>query len=240
MPTIKKRGYAAKRQSEQQIVTLSHTVSDFVAAHRKNVAIIAAIVVAIVIIAAGYSLMRSSQESSAAPLVDAAYEAYSPSQGGSADYAKALDLFRAVQKKYPSTMNGAIAQFYIGNCLMNLGRNDEALKEYQAFASRYSGDKFLLGLVSERMGYLYKALGKQADAIKAFEQADSLIGPGAPTMELAKLYEAAGDMAKSQDKYKIISEKLAGTAWGMEAMGKVQKIASVPGPASAATVTFGK
>jgi tetratricopeptide (TPR) repeat protein len=226
MPTIKKRGNAAKkRDSEQEIRTLAHNASEFLAAHRKNFTIIVSGLAVALILLVGYRIMQSMQEQKATPLVASAYGYYSSSQGTGADYVKALELFRSVRKQYPATRSGAIAQYYIGNCLANLGRNDEALTEYQAFAAKYAGDKFLLGLVYERMGYVYSALGKQADAVKAFEQSESFIGPGVSTVELAKLYEAAGNVTGSQQKYKLIADKLAGTAWAMEAMGKVQKIA---------------
>jgi tetratricopeptide (TPR) repeat protein len=225
MPTIKKRGYAAKRQPEEEIRTLAHKVSGFAAAHRKNFTVVFSILAGVLILAAGYRLTRSLQEQRAAPLVASAYGYYSPAQGLGPDYARALELFRTVQKQYPSTMSGAIAQYYIGNCLASLGRNDEALKEYQAFVALYPNDKFLLGLVYERLGYVNSALGKQADAVKAFEQSESLIGLGVSTLELAKLYEAAGNVTESQKKYKLLAQKLAGTPWAMEAMGKVQRIA---------------
>ena len=232
MPTIKKRGNAAKkRQPEQEIRTLAHNVSEFMAAHRKNFTVIIAALAAVLIIVAGLRIMRSVQEQKAAPLVASAYGYYSSSRGTDADFAKALDLFRSVQKQYPSTGSGAIAQYYIGNCLANLGRNEEALKEYQAFVEKYAGDKFLLGLVYERMGYVYSALGKQADAVNAFKQSETLIGPGVSTIELARLYEAAGNVTGSQQEYKLIADKLAGTAWAAEAMGKLQKIGPLQMPA---------
>jgi tetratricopeptide (TPR) repeat protein len=169
-------------------------------------------------------------EQNAGPLFAAAYEQYSPTAGATPDFARALDLFRNLHIKYPSSLSGEIAQLYAGNCLMNLGRTEEALKEYQGFTGEYKNDNFLLGLAYQRMGYLYSALGNQPEAIKAFERADSLSGPGAATVELARLYEASGNSQESQKKYKTIADKLAGTAWAMEAMGKVQKIESPPGP----------
>jgi len=233
MPTIKKRSNAAKkREPEQEIRTLAHNASEFMAAHRKNFTIVVAAIAAVLVLAAGYRIVQSMQEQKATPLVATAYGYYSPSQGTGADFVKALELFSSIRKQYPSTRSGAIAQYYIGNCLANLGRNDEALAEYQTFVSKYEGDKFLLGLVYERRGYVYSELGKQADAIKSFEQSESLIGPGVSTLELARLYEAAGNASASQQKYKTISGKLAGTAWAMEATGKVQKIGPVQLPAS--------
>ncbi len=116
-------------------------------AYKKQVVIAASVLVALLVIAGGYSIMRSADERKASPLIAAAYESYSASGASAPDYRKALELFRGVQKKYPGTMSAAIAQYYVGNCLTELGQPDEALKEYQSFIKTYSGTKFLLGLV---------------------------------------------------------------------------------------------
>ena len=228
MHIIKKKGYATKKQPEQEILSIAHRISSFVSPYKKQVAITLSSLAALLIIVAGYWLMKSLDEQKAAPLVAAAYEYYSPASGTNTDYGKAMGLFGDVQKKYPGTMSGAIAQYYIGNCLVSLNRPEEAIKEYQTFVTKYPDDKLLLGLVYQRMGYVYYALGKQADALKSFEQSESLMGPGPATVELARLYEASGNVVEAQRKYKTVSEKLAGTTWGIEATGKVQKIESVP------------
>lgn len=235
MPTIKKRGSAVKIQQEQEIVTLAHKVQHVMAGYQRQLRVVVIAAAVVLVMIAGYAMFRSSQEQKAAPLVAAAYEFYSPATGTSADYGKALDLFRDVQKKYPNTTSGAVAQYYVGNCLVSLGRADEALKEYQAFISKYSRDKYLRGLVYQRMAYVYEGQGKLDDARKAFEQAEALTGPGVATVELARLYEAAGNMPEAEGKYKIVMEKLGGTTWSMDAMGKVQKVmpAAKPGEAKA-------
>jgi tetratricopeptide (TPR) repeat protein len=231
MPTIKKRGSVAKKQEpEQEIRNLAHKASEFAFAHRKYLTVIATVFAAALILLVGYRTVLSLQEQKATPLAATAYGHYNAV--ADPDFVKALELFRDVQKKYPSTRSGAIAQYYIGNCLADLGRNDEALKEYQAFIAKYDANKFLLGLVYERMGYVNSALGKREDAIKAFEQSESLAGPGVSTKELAMLYEETGKTIESQKKYKLIADKLAGTSWAMEAMGKVQRIASPQMPVS--------
>lgn len=236
MATIKKKayakkGYAAKKKPDQELLALAQNMSGFMTANRKTITIAASVLAALLVLFAAFSFKKSLDEQNAGPLLAAAYEQYTRNTGPSADYAKALDLFRAVHKKYPSTTSGTIAAYYYANCLMNLGKNEEALKEYQSFISDHNSDKFMLGLVYTRMGYLYNALGKQTDAVKAFEQADSLTGPGIATFELARLYEAAGNSAASQKKYKLIADKLAGTAWAVEAVGKVRKTESAPGAA---------
>jgi tetratricopeptide (TPR) repeat protein len=231
MLTIKKKAKVTKQTQEQQIATITHKVTNVLSTYKKQAVIAASVLVALLVIAGGLSIMRSADERKASPLLAVAYEYYSPSGSSSTDYGKALELFRGVQKKYPRTMSAAIAQYYVGNCLAALGQPDEAIKEYQFFVSKYSGEKILLGLVYQRMGYVNGALGKQAETIKAFEQAEAVEGPGVATIELARLYETSGNMSESEKKYKLAQEKLGGTTWGIEAMGKVQVIKSAPQPA---------
>ncbi len=232
MPTIKKRGYSSSKQPEQEIMTLAHTVSAFLAKYRKQFVIAISALAGVIVLAAGYAIMKAQHEQKASPLVAAAYEYYKPSSGSAGDYGKALDLYREVQKKYPSTMSGAIAQYYVGNCLMNLGRPEEAITAYRAFSDKYSGDKFLLGLVYQRMAYAYQGLGRTDDAKKSFEQSEALLGPGVSTVELARLYEAAGNKLEAEKKYKAVLDKLIGTSWAMDAIGKVQKTEQTPQPAA--------
>jgi tetratricopeptide (TPR) repeat protein len=232
MQTIKKKAYAAKPHQEQEIVTMANKVSKIVGANRKVLSIVAAVLAGILLLVAVVSFKRSYGEQKAGPQFEAAYSRYSPRTGSNPDYAKALELFRDVHKQYPSSMSGRMAALYAANCLAGLGRGDEALKEYQSVIHEYGSDKLIAGLAYQRIGYISAAQGKQSDAIKAFEQSDSLLGPGIATVELARMYEAAGNRAEAQKKYKMIADNLPGSTWAMEAMGKVQKIQSVPAAAA--------
>lgn len=233
MPTIKKRGEAGPKNQEQEIVTLAHKINAVVAQYRRPFAVVLSVAAAFLIIWAGYSIFRSQKEQKASPLLAAAYEHYKPSGGAPADYGKAIELFREISAKYSGTTSGAVALYYTANCLADLGKTDEAIKGYQEFVKRYSGEKFLLGLAYQRLGYTYLQAGKPDDARKSFEQAETLLGPGVATVELARHYEAAGNQPEAEKKYKIILEKMAGTSWSREAMGKVQKIAPTPPAAGA-------
>jgi len=233
MQTIKKKAFGAKPNQEQEIVTMAHGVSNFVAANKKIIAIVGAVLAGALLLTAGVSFKRSFDEQKAGPLFEAAYSRYSPRSGSNSDFAKALELFRDVHKQYPSSMSGRMAALYEANCLAALGRNDEAIKEYHAFVRENGSDKILAGLAYQRMGFLLESLGKQAEAIKSFEQSDQMIGPGVATVELARLYEASGNSAEAQKKYKVVADKLSGSPWALEATGKVQKIQ--PEPAAAKT-----
>jgi len=230
---IKKRASTMPLTQEQEIETLAHTASDFMNKHRTQAMTVAAIAAGLLLLASGYAFNKSRQELKASPIVAEAYEAYRPANGGAPDYAKALAMYQEAQKKFSGTKSGAIAQYYIGNCLANLGRTDEALKAYQSFVTSYSGEKTITGLAYQRMGYLYASTAREADARTSFEKAEAIEGPGVATVELARLYESENNRQESDKKYKIVAEKLGGTSWAMDAMGKVQKISS-PAPQAGA------
>jgi tetratricopeptide (TPR) repeat protein len=130
-------------------------------------------------------------------------------------------------------MSGAIAQFYVGNCLVQLNQPTEALREYETLAKKKFVDKGLTGLAYQRMGYVYSSLGKQSEAITSFEQAEAVLGPGLATVELAKLYERAGNGAEAQKKYKLIAEKLGGTTFAPEQGAAATGAAAPPAPGAA-------
>jgi tetratricopeptide (TPR) repeat protein len=227
MAKIKKRGDAASTQPEQEFMTLTRSISEFIAKYRQKFTIAAVAVAAVFVFIVGYSFMKSQQEQRASALIAASYNYYNPANG-TADYGRALELFRDVQKKYPDTLNGAIAQYYVGNCLVNLGRPEEALKEYSTFINKYKSQKILAGFVYQRMGYVYEGMGKSDDARKSFEQAETFLGTGVATVELARLYEMAGNQQEAEKKYKAVLEQLGGTTWAMEASSKTQKINPMP------------
>ena len=223
MPVIKKRSKQSRKYSATEIKGLTHELSEFLAPYKKRIITVALFLAAVTVISGGYLFLQYSWDKQASPLLNEAYEYYSPASGVPADYAKALERYRTIQKDYSSTTSGAIAQYYVANSLSNLEDHENAVKEYQYFTKKYSSKKFLLGMVWQRLGYAYLALGKQEEAVKAFQQAEAVQGPGLATVELAKMFERMGKKEEAQKKYTIIAEKLAGTPWAYEAMSKIPK-----------------
>lgn len=220
MPKIKKKAKALM-QPEDEIKSMAHHASEYYQAYQKQFTIAIAAVVLVLVVVLIYSFMRASNEKKASQMLSAAYDASNPGGGAPANYPLALQRLQDIVKQYGGTLNGAIAQFYIGNTYVQMGQPEAALKEYQAFVSRYSGENFLLGLVYQRMGYAYLSLGKQDEAVKAFGQAESVAGTGPATVELARLYERSGKIQEAQKRYKDITEKLPSSAWAMEARKKL-------------------
>lgn len=230
MPKIKKRSSSGRAASEPQLRGLVDSMMHTYAEHRERIMPLAIAVCAIAVIVLGYQLIQSYRDRTASVLLAEAAEYYSPNPGIPPDFAKAFEMYRGIGEKYGSTLSGAMANYYAANSLMNLGRTGEAIKAYQDFVKKYSGRTFLAGLAYQRMGYAQLSAGDQAAAIAAFEEADRRVGPGPATVELAQLYEQTGNAAKSQEKYKKISEGLAGTRWAFEAMRKLPPPVLAPQP----------
>lgn len=235
MPTIKKRSKTRSQQPEEEFRSIAHTVAEFVSRRKKMVFAAGGAALAALVIFGAFSLMRSASEKRAAMLLPAAFEYLSPMGGAQPDYQKAFEKYKEIAKQHTGTMSASIAQYYAGNCLANLGQYEEALKEYRAFVDNYSGEKFLLGLVYQRMAYAYVNLGKQDEALKAFGRSEEVSGAGLATVELARLYESSGKIEEAQKKYKEITDKLPSTMWAMEARTKLPapNLSAVPGPGTA-------
>jgi len=231
MPTIKKRVSSTKKSSEPEIMNAVHMSATYLSKYRQQMIIAAASIAVLLVIIAAYTMVQSGNDKKASALLAAAYQVYSPASGMQPDFKKACDMYLDISKKFSGTTSAAVAQYYAANCLVNLGQMNDALREYQIFANKYSGNKELAGLVYQRMGYVYNALGNREEAITSFEKSENVLGPGAGTIELARLYEQSGKVQDSRNKYKTITDKLAGTSWDMEAKAKAQKdVAAMPSP----------
>jgi tetratricopeptide (TPR) repeat protein len=221
MAKIKKKTTRTIMTPEEEIKSMTHTVSDHYQAYRQQVNVAVTLIALVLIVAAVYAFVQAGNETKAGQLFSAAYDVYAPGGGAPANYPAALQRFQDVVKQFGGTTSGAMAEFYIGNTYAAMGQTDAALKEYGAFTKKHSGDTFLLGLVYQRMGYAYLAAEKRDEAVKAFGQAEALSGTGAATVELARLYDSSGNIPEALKKYKAISADLPSTAWASEARTKL-------------------
>ena len=221
MAKIKKKSTKTILSPEEEIRGLTGTAAEFYQAYRQQINVIVTLIALVLIVAGVYVFIQAGNEAKAGQLIAAAYDAYAPAGGASANYPQALQRFQEVAKQYGGTTNGAIAELYIGNTYSVMGQNEAALKEYEAFTKKHSGKTFLLGIAYQRLGYAYLAAGKRDEAVKAFEKAEALSGTGAATWELARLYEGSGKIPEAMNKYKAISTDLPSTAWASEARTKV-------------------
>lgn len=221
MAKIKKRPGKSHLRSGEEIQSIAEGVAGYYRAYQKQFN--TAITILVVALLAGvlYSFASSGKEKKAGQMFDAAYSFYRPAGASSPDYPRALQGFQETVQQYGGTLNGAAALYFSGNALAEMGRLEEAVKTYEDFAKRYASRTLLLAMVHQRMGYVFTALGRREDALKAFSMAESLAGAGPATLELARLYERIGNAEEARKKYQELSERLPATTLALEARSKL-------------------
>ncbi len=221
MYTIKKQTYDTPATGESDIVGLFHEFAVLYDRYRRQINTAVVVILTVLVLVGGYSLYQESRDKKASALLAQAMDAYRASQTGDE---KALELFKKVRASYGGTLSADIAQYYSGNCLMTMGRNQEALAEYQDLVKRSGVDKELKGIAYQRIGYAQAALGSAEESLKAFEQAEALLGPGIATLEAARTYEALGKAEEAKKKYNAVAAVLPGSVpAGMSASPKFEK-----------------
>ena len=221
MAKIKKKNGRAQSDPGQEIRSIADGMMVYYRQYAKQFNTALTVLVVALLASLLFNFISAGKERKAGQMFDAAYSFYAPAGAASPDYPRSLQGFQEVVKQYGGTLNGALAQYYIGNALMGMDRTGEAVTAYEEFLKRYAGKKDLVGMVYQRMGYAYLALGNREEAVKAFTKAETAAGAGPSTLELARLYERMGNAEDAQRKYKEVSEKLPATSLALEARTKL-------------------
>jgi predicted negative regulator of RcsB-dependent stress response len=221
MAKIKKKAASVTLQPDEEIRSIAHQAADTYRSYRLQFNVVLTVVVVALLGWGIYSYAQADRERKAGRILDAAYGLLNPAASVPPDLPKALQGFQEVVNEYGGTLSGAMAQYFLGNTLVQLGRTDEALKVYELFLQRYSGEKLLAAMVYQRLGYLHLGRGNREEAVKAFLRAENIGGAGPATAELAGIYERAGNTEEAQKKYTELSEKLPATTLALEAKMKL-------------------
>jgi tetratricopeptide (TPR) repeat protein len=91
---------------------------------------------------------------------------------------KELQGYREVQKKFGDSDAGHYATLGVANSLLDLGKHDEAVREYAKVLTVAGSDAFLRSRALEGSGYALEAQQKYAEALARFEDLGKL-GSGA-------------------------------------------------------------
>lgn len=218
------------------------------ARHRSLLVIIGSVAVVAGLALLGYTTWRARVDTQARALLAEAmviYEApVEPSQEG-ADPAQAaapqtprsfpserarleaaLPKFLAAADGYPQTEAGRMARYHAASVLVELGRYDEAIAQYDRVIA---DDEGILGQMS-RLGKAEAQLraGQHEAAIAAFKELtgrqDLPVPPGAMLLELARAYRVAGRTDEARKTLTQIVEQHADTPFATEAREELEKL----------------
>jgi tetratricopeptide (TPR) repeat protein len=141
-------------------------------------------------------------------------------------YKKSLDLYQEIVSKYPRTKKATIALYGAGNCYFQLKNYDEAEKSYKLFIERYPENKFILPLVYQKLGYLYKVRGKTEDALKFFEKIISFEAglKDLAYTEMGRIYEVQEKQEEAIKNYQKVVEGFPSSPWFSEAKRRLENL----------------
>ncbi len=109
---------------------------------------------------------------------------------------KAIGQYRQVLEQYPRSPTAPLAQFHLGNALVQANDLPGAIEAYQKYVVLYGAQPSMVGLVQQRLAYAYLLKGDRDQAIKAFTTILEM--PGALNKDQA-LFELAR-MEESQSR----------------------------------------
>jgi len=181
------------------------------------------------------------QEKAAQTLLSAAIETYDapvgeasvadPNRKGPAfktepeRVAAAETKLRDVVAKHSSTDAGQIANLYLAQIELSKGKSDEALKLYEEFVKKNSGN-LLAGSAQMSVYQLRLAADPKAviaDLEAASQDEKSIVPKESVLSLLAEAYEKSGDKAKSMDVYRRIATEFPQSAYASEAQQKMNR-----------------
>ncbi len=113
-------------------------------------------------------------------------------QKAAANLSEAIALYKRVVEEYPRTPTAPLAQFSLGNAFLQAKDLDSAIESYKRFISAYGSNIPLLGLVHQKLGYVYLLKGDIDQAAQTYSAILEI--PGAMNrdyamFELARLEE---------------------------------------------------
>lgn len=183
-----------------------------------NIRHIAAIILVIALIAAStaaWTVSRAKAEQKALSLFSEALAAMQQRPDKQSDnstgHEKALEKFKTVRNQHPSTKAGKASLFYAGVCAFHMKQYDDAIAYYKNFLENAGTNlNYLRSFAYEGMGYAHEMKQQYTEALVWFERQQK-DGPAAITskalLNLARCYEAQGDVNAACSRYKEFLEK---------------------------------
>ncbi len=150
---------------------------------------------------------------------------------------QAIALYRQVLDDYPRSPSAPLAQFELGNALMQADDFAGAVQAYSKFIVTYGANKTMLGLVYQRMGYAHLAAGDKEQAAKAFSavlEVPGSVNRDQALFELGKLEEAMGRPEGAMARYQELMKTFPASPFAGEASVRSKSLEAKKGPAAPA------
>jgi outer membrane protein assembly factor BamD (BamD/ComL family) len=133
---------------------------------------------------------------------------------------EAIARYRQIVDQYPRTPAAPLALYHLGNMLVQINDLGAAIEAYQRFLASYSSNHSMVGLVQQRLAYVYLLKGDRDQAVKAF--AGILETPGTlnrdqALFELARLEESQSRPEAALARYQELIKNYPNSPFTSEA-----------------------
>ncbi len=216
-----KKKISKRNLKEDALVTTYVKLTSFYDANKRAISIgLTAIVVAVFAIVI-FLKNRSDNNEKAITALGAIFESYD-----AGEFQKSVDGIpekniqglKSIVDNYGGSAAGDLARFYLAGAYANLGRYDEALKEFEDYSP--SGEFLSVSRLSG-IGSCYEAKGMPKEAAASFEKAGTQFPKDVSAAEnlnnAARDYGQAGDREKAIELYKRIKKNYPTTAFARDA-----------------------
>ena len=200
----KKKKISRKELLSQQdeFLTYSARLLQYVLRHKKRLAVALGVVLAAAIAVSGFQFFSARSEKKAASLVAQHAERYetlvTETSAGEAFGALQKDL-QAIIDDYPRTQAASRAAVTLANMAYRAGDYDAAMALYRQNLSAFQNDPAIQGLVLSSLAYCQEAKEAFAGAAQYFDQilqGDRFLMPDDALFGLARAYEGMGEKEK--------------------------------------------
>jgi outer membrane protein assembly factor BamD (BamD/ComL family) len=155
---------------------------------------------------------------------------------------EAIAKYRQIVDQYPRTATAPLALYYLGNTLVQANDQSGAIEAYQRFLASYSSNPSMVGLVQQRLAYLYLLKGDRDQAVKALTgilETPGTLNRDQALFELARLEESQSRPEAALARYQELIKTYPNSPFTSEATIRTKimdvKKSQDPTPASTST-----
>ena len=216
-----KKRISRRDLKEDALVTTYVKLTSFYEENKRAISIGVTVLVVAVFALVIYFKNRSDNNEKAITALGAVFESYDAGKFQTAVDGipeKNIQGLRSIVDNYGASAMGDLARFYLANAYAQLGRVDEALKEFEDYSP--SGELLSVSRLSG-IGSCYEAKGMFREAAASFEKAATQYPKGVGAAEnlsnAARDYGQAGDREKAIELYKRVKKNYPTTAFARDA-----------------------
>jgi tetratricopeptide (TPR) repeat protein len=198
---------------QDEFITFSGKLIQFIAAHKAKILIGTGALVALVLVFSGISYFSSRAEASAFLLLEkgiARYERIHQAEGAQKAYQEVGGDFKTLLDKYPRKEGGKLARVVYGNMAYRAGDFETAIHNYERALGDFPERPFFRQLILSSLGYAHEGKKDLQKAVGYFEQVASSSEAARrdeALFNLGRIHGELGNLEKSREAYgKILSD----------------------------------